>query len=1180
VHLSALRLRGFKSFPEQVELHFFPGVAVIIGPNGSGKSNISDSLQWAMAAGAPSAVRASAGTDVLFAGTDARPAAGVCEVELVLDNSDGSFDLPHGEISVMRRLHRDGSSEYLLGRRAVRRLEVQEALADAGLGRDLHCVISQGSVDEVLLARPEERRALIEEAAGLGKYQRRRRRARARLTRVRADLERASDIEREIGRRLRPLQLQATAAERAEVIGREAAEARLRLLASESATARRRRATLAGERDAARTARNALSQAAAETRTRRERAEGELAGLAAEQERASARAWGLASSLERLSDRRSALRERLSDAGREADREARTALALEQEAETARADAIRAADEAAKLVAEAEHADPTDDDALAAATARAEAALERALAARRTAGDADAAMQRARSELQRAQARVETLTRELETVTRTDAGAQAALGPLAAAVEAAAPTAALARETLARTEQLRVETAEELDRVRALEGERRIEAGAAAAELAGAATRARALEAAVARGDGLAPAVRLLQGRAPLAHELVDPEPGLEAAVAAVLARRAGTAVAADLDAALALLDDAGLEGASVGVPRAHAAGPAAGPGLTPLANRCTLAKGAPKDLLAGAFLADDARALRALRAGIAVTREGLGFDADLGVAFRGGAAGQADALAARRELADALEHERSAAGAHERLQVAVDALIAERSGAEERARVAAAEARTASNAINEAERLERAARDAHERARTDASRLSERRALLEREASALRTSVERASEESVALAAAAASASERASSTDAAHRAIAAERATLAAAAAERRARAATLRERARAAGEEAQRRAVAAERSATAARAARARSELLAGLAGRADSLDAIIAACAEAGERARRPAAESVRSFERRAAELSAELAACGADETARDSELRAADARATTLEVEHAQLDERLSELRRRARELADQHRLTIVDAVEPMAPEDVSALSAKLERLERRRAELGAVNPLAREQYEEERARSEDVSVQIADLRAAVGELDGLIAELSGTIDERFTETFAKVEQGFAEAIETLFPGGRGRLTLRTSEPVAEGDDEQGAAVEADEPGDPGIELEVHPRGKRLTSLNLLSGGERALAALAFLFALAFARPCPFYVLDEVDAALDDANIERFLELVQRERERAQFVIITHQKRTMDVADVLYGVSMAGDGISRVLSRRVPRSEAALSSPNE
>ncbi len=434
-----------------------------------------------------------------------------------------------------------------------------------------------------------------------------------------------------------------------------------------------------------------------------------------------------------------------------------------------------------------------------------------------------------------------------------------------------------------------------------------------------------------------------------------------------------------------------------------------------------------------------------------------------------------------------------------------------------------------------------------------------------------LRGSATLAADQSTELAASAAKAAEHASATDAAHRAAAAERAALASAVAERRAQAAALRERARAAGEEAERRSVAAEQADAAARGARARSEFLATLAGRADRLEAILAACAEAGEQARRPAAESVRSFERRAAELSAELTACGTEEAARDADLRAADARTTALEVEHAQLDERLGDVRRRARELAEQHGLTIIDAVEPLAPDEESALAARLDRLERRRAELGAVNPLAREQYEEERARSEDVGTQIADLKQAVGELDRLIAELSSTIDERFSETYSKVEQGFADAVETLFPGGRGRLTLSAAESL--GSDEDGSF--AQEPGEPGIELEVHPRGKRLTSLNLLSGGERALAALAFLFALAFARPCPFYVLDEVDAALDDANIERFLELVERERTRAQFVIITHQKRTMDVADVLYGVSMAGDGISRVLSRRVPSGDASL-----
>ena len=445
MHLSALRIRGFKSFPEQVELRFFPGVAVIVGPNGSGKSNISDSLQWAMAASAAERdPRARPAPTCCSRARTARPAAGVCEVELVLDNSDGRIDLPQAEVSVMRRLHRDGTSEYLLGRRAVRRLEVQEALADAGIGRDLHCVISQGSVDEVLLARPEERRALIEEAAGLGKYQRRRRRARA-AARPRARRPRARERHRARDPAApAPAALQATAAERAEVIGREVAECCACGCSPPSRPgARRRRATLAGEREQARRRAHALSEAAAATRARREQAEGELAGLAAEQERASARAWGLASSLERLSDRRAALAERLAEAGREAEREAscRVRARAGVGCGPRRRDA-RGRRGGRGLVAEAEHADPRDDAALAAAaTTRAEDALESALAARRAAGDAEAAAQRARAEIGRTQARVETLAAELAALATRDAEAQAALGPLAAAVAEAAPRA-------------------------------------------------------------------------------------------------------------------------------------------------------------------------------------------------------------------------------------------------------------------------------------------------------------------------------------------------------------------------------------------------------------------------------------------------------------------------------------------------------------------------------------------------------------------------------------------------------------------------------------------------------------------------------------------------------------------------------------------------------------------
>jgi chromosome segregation protein len=262
---------------------------------------------------------------------------------------------------------------------------------------------------------------------------------------------------------------------------------------------------------------------------------------------------------------------------------------------------------------------------------------------------------------------------------------------------------------------------------------------------------------------------------------------------------------------------------------------------------------------------------------------------------------------------------------------------------------------------------------------------------------------------------------------------------------------------------------------------------------------------------------------------------------------------------------------LAELRARAAELAEEHGLAAIDAVEPLPPEELAGLSARVERLERRRGELGAVNPLAKQELEEQRQRLDDVRTQVDDLAAAMRELERIIRSLTREIRERFETTFAQVQEGFDEVVGTLFPGGHGRCVLtdpEPAEPSEEGEAGEAAAQAPDEPAEPGVELEIQPAGKRLASMGLLSGGERSLGALAFLFALMLARPSPFYVLDEVDAALDDANISRFLELIERYRERAQFIIITHQQLTMEIADVLYGVSMAGDGVSTVLSRRV------------
>ena len=228
-----------------------------------------------------------------------------------------------------------------------------------------------------------------------------------------------------------------------------------------------------------------------------------------------------------------------------------------------------------------------------------------------------------------------------------------------------------------------------------------------------------------------------------------------------------------------------------------------------------------------------------------------------------------------------------------------------------------------------------------------------------------------------------------------------------------------------------------------------------------------------------------------------------------------------------------------------------------------APEiDRDELAARVARLEARREALGKVNPLAREEYEEEKERLEQLSTQRADLEASLAELAELRDELTETVNRRFDETFAAVAANFEEVASTLFPGGEGRLRL------VEPDGEESGVAEA------GVEVELRPAGKKITRLTLLSGGEKALGAISFLFALFLAKPCPFYLLDEVEAALDDTNIARFVELLRRYADRAQFVVITHQKRTMEAADVLYGVTMGGDGISQIVSRRLPREERA------
>jgi chromosome segregation protein len=310
-----------------------------------------------------------------------------------------------------------------------------------------------------------------------------------------------------------------------------------------------------------------------------------------------------------------------------------------------------------------------------------------------------------------------------------------------------------------------------------------------------------------------------------------------------------------------------------------------------------------------------------------------------------------------------------------------------------------------------------------------------------------------------------------------------------------------------------------------------------------------------------------------------EIAEEMRACSRREYELQAEMKTASNELTEAEVEAAHLGDRRAEAAKELATIAERLGEEIDPAEQPLSEEARAEIDRRLERLERRRAQIGPVNPLAEREYEEAREHVERLQSQREDTERGMRELEALIRDVDREIERAFEETFEATAKNFEEMVEHLFPGGRGRLRRVSLRPVREDAEDIAPEAAGEEEGEEareelGVEVEVTPAGKSTRKLSLLSGGEKSLVALAFVFAVFLARPCPFYILDEVEAALDDANIDRFLQLIRRFSDRAQFVIVTHQKRTMDAADVLYGVTMGGDGVTKVVSRRLPREEAA------
>jgi len=1140
VHLRAVKLRGFKSFPDPVEVRLEPGVGVIVGPNGSGKSNVADAIRWAAGSLSPSELRAEKPDDVLFAGAKDRGPADFCEVELLFDNEDGTGPVDYSELSITRRLHRGGEGQYLVNKTAVRRLDLVELLADLGLGQGMHSIIGQGKVEAILASKPEERRALIEEAAGLGRFKARRHRAELKLARVATQVERARDLEEEVKKRLRPLALQATAAERAEKLRGEIAELRARIAELDLETLDERLAEAGERKTAAGLARRAAEEKLEAVLAERGRAEEELADAAGRREQAMQVLYRLRSAAERLGLRR----------------ESTTGMLEEVRAELA--DAESDAGDPSVEVAQLEWAalDASDAARVAAVeretrSERARQALARLLAAEKVLRDA------AQVKLDELLARRGTIEADLTGA----AGEREAALAVSYELRSRAARLAVQRESATRLiARLRAELAEaEAEAARPGPSPEELEkqalyARAAAREAAHqrdtlaeraltAQERLATLERSLAEREGIPPAARAFaeQGER-LAMSLVDVEPGTERAVAAALGPRASALVAPTAKAALELLE------------RAAAAG---------LGSLRVLAGRDPRELVHELRVVEKDELLAS--AVPAVTREGYGFDPQRGELWFAGETAEALLLeldARRAALADEAKSlgdqarlaERAAEGAEERAATAEQAFAE----AAPRLRIRRADVGTLKALLAAGNRLERALEaldlavdvvEAPLRSRGEAG--ADRTAALGATLRELGES-EGALRGSVAAYAEGAAAAERdlvrlggkpvdVEPGDA--EMLRMETRTLVAEADAAAAEAVELGEKARAAESLRIDAAVRAGRR-------RARPHQLARVLGGAERLDATLAGAADAAARFEAPLRARVDAGGARTGELGEELRRLGAAEVELRQGLTDASASVSAIDVEVARIEAEADEARRRLEHAGTDERAE---------GEDRDELAERAERLERRRESLGQVNPLAKEEYDAEKARLEELATQRKDLEQSLVELEKLRAELTETVERRFAETFDAVQKNFEEVASTLFPGGEGRLQLTIS------DDEEEL---------PGIEVELRPAGKKVQRLSLLSGGEKALGAISFLFALFLARPSPFYLLDEVEAALDDTNIGRFTGLLRRYADHAQFIVITHQKRTMEAADVLYGVTMGGDGISQIVSRRLPHEEEA------
>ncbi len=1151
--LKTLTLKGFKSFADATSLRMEPGVTVVVGPNGSGKSNVVDAIGWVLGAQAPSAVRSQKMDDVIFAGTAKRQALGRAEVSLTIDNSAGLLPIEFTEVTITRTLFRSGDSEYAINGVPCRLLDVQELLSDSGVGRQQHVIISQGQIDAVLNARPEERRLIVEEAAGVLKYRRRKEKAERRLASTEGNLTRLDDLLREVRRQLRPLEKQADAARRHQGLVDELRALRVHLAGRDVSRLQARTTDLV--------------RRTTELESRERELKSTLAALdaqvvATEAELTAMGGHDLSDSLGRFDSLRARARGQIAllvERRRGVERE-RAATIDQGVVASLEAEAAQLAEELTSLEASAAELEPAAQR-LAAAESDLDDARD-AFAADWSEGVVPPSGRAAetRGELAALRASVERSTGEVERVQqRLDAARgraerlAAELGRLRAELAAAdedAPRLALAVEEAAAQHLERTDAAE---RARAssqvAEGERHAWAARAdALDSALAAARARAGAAQLAEVDGVLGTLL----------DVVAVDDGYESAFEAGAGEAIASVVVDGVPVArraIEQLRDAGVAGAVLALRASDAGAPGVPtrPGVDLLRHHVRGTRpgvDALLDLLVGAVvLAPDWTA--AVDAAVAdpgavvVSREGdrLGPSGWRVGGSAAGATGAALAEAHRRAEAAAVEADAAAAevvALERERDAARDVELEARRAAERATQLASGRAGEISrltadhdDATAEADALAVHVDELAGRVARDSGRLGE----LEDALPALESEEAEAADQVVAMTDARAELEARASEVASLRSDIEVRSAGLG----ERRAmltrRAAEVEERLQ--RDEVQRR-EAEVRRVEHDRAALALDRLHQVVTDRLVFLDERVGELREQRQRQ----SEASRRVAERLEGLRSERG-----EHERALETSRADAQRVGLEA--AEVRVRLEQVVETLRNDLECDPAEAVDAPCPELPEGVTPV-ARVREVDRELRLMGAINPLALEEFEAMTERHTFLNDQLEDVKSTRRDLHKVIKGIDAEIVSTFAAAYADVEANFVQLFETLFPGGSGGLKL----------------TEPENPLDTGIEIEARPSGKNVRKLSLLSGGERSLVALAYLFAVFRSRPSPFYVMDEVEAALDDVNLHRFLDLVHEFRADAQLIVVSHQKRTMEAADCLYGVSMQPGGSSKVVSQKV------------